>query len=325
MSSRPRMEESNPIRLPDTRRVQRAGMSASEIKTHYRCPAVATVIFRPDLSLLNDMVSTVTRDCSVVYVHMNGPHSEAVESCFEAVGAAVSRSAENVGLGAGLNRVMAAAAEAGHRHVLLLDQDSSPPEGLATDLAARLQHLESLDHKIAAIGPRLSAPERSGYLAIKPHRRARAAGDPPGAVEFLPTSGTLISVEAWLRVGPFRGDYFIGGIDVEWGQRAWAHGFASVLVDDVTMVHRWGEINVDRGRPQILRQPAMRIHYYVRNATHGMTLSHMSFRWKRWQAVRLIGQVFLLVRYRSDFSIGRLARAVRDGWSGRLGPLPSED
>jgi rhamnosyltransferase len=144
-------------------------------------------------------------------------------------------------------------------------------------------------------------------------------------VEFLPTSGTLISVEAWLQVGPFRSDYFIGGIDVEWGQRAWAHGFASVLVDDVTMVHRWGEINVDRNRPQVLRQSAVRVHYYVRNATHGMTLPHMSFRWKRWQAVRLVGQVFLLFLYRRDFSIGRLTGAVRDGWSGRLGPLPSEE
>lgn len=300
-------------------------MDAFKIKAQYRCPAVATVTFGPDLSLLTDMVRTVTSDCSVLYVHINGPCSDAVESCFQAAGAAVSRSTENVGLGAGLNRVMSAAAEAGHRHVLLLDQDSSPPAGLATDLAARLQHLENLGHKMAAIGPRLSAPERSGYLAIKPHRRPRAANDPPGVVEFLPTSGTLISVEAWLQVGPFRSDYFIGGIDVEWGQRAWAHGFASVLVDDVTMVHRWGEINLDRSCPQILRQSAMRIHYYVRNATHGMTLPHMSFRWKRWQAVRLIGQVLLLFLYRGNFSIGRLAGAVRDGWSGRLGPLPSAE
>ena len=285
--------------------------------------AVATVVYRPDLSLLTDMVRTVTRDCSMLYVHINGPHSPEVENCLQAVGAAVIRSTDNVGLGVGLNYVMAAAARAGHRYVLLLDQDSSPPAGLATDLVARVQHLESLGHKIAAIGPRLSAPEN--YLAIKQHRRRRAANDPPGVVEFLPTSGTLISVEAWLQVGPFRSDYFIGGIDVEWGQRAWTHGFASVLVDDVTMVHRWGEINVNLSRPQVLRQSPMRVHYYIRNAMHGMTLPHMSFRWKRWQAVRLIGQVFLLFLYRRDFSIGRLTGAMRDGWSGRLGPLPSEE
>jgi hypothetical protein len=33
-------------------------------------------------------------------------------------------------------------------------------------------------------------------------------------------------------------DYFIGDIDVEWGFRCSANGFASFVADDIIMTHR---------------------------------------------------------------------------------------
>jgi len=288
-------------------------------------PAAGTVLYRPDPGLLAHLLAVLSEDGCPLFVHLNGPVSVEVEALLADVPRArITRSEVNAGLGHGLNAIAAAARAEGHPAILLLDQDSTPAPGMPARLASAFRAITMRGHRLAAVGPRLVVPEGTSFLPMPYHRRVQRSGGPDGAVHFLPTSGSLVSLEAWHQIGPFRDDYFIGGIDVEWGARAWQNGWASVLVDEIEMVHRWGEEN-DSGRPwhpQILRQSPARLFYYVRNAVHGMTLPHMPVRWKAWQALRLVSQVVLAAVARRDISPLVLLGAVRDGWSGRLGPAP---
>jgi len=285
--------------------------------------AAATVIFRPDAALLQALIDALPGTARPVFVFANGPHDDAIETILSnSAGVHVLRSEKNVGQGAGLNRVMEAAANAAATHVVLFDQDSTPPPDLADALLMRFATIERNGVKLAALGPKLVTPPGTRYLPITYWRRKPKPGEPQGAVDFLPTSGTLLSLDAWRDVGPFRSDYFIGGIDVEWCYRAWAKGWACAVADDITMEHRWGEDDRgDKVGSQFLRQSPDRLYYYLRNAADGLRLSHMPVCWKRRQLTRMTAQATLAALMRRDFPLTEALRAVRDGWRGKLGPL----
>jgi rhamnosyltransferase len=286
----------------------------------------ALVLYNPDIALLDALLAAVDRDGRRIFIFVNGPIAASADRLLTSLAnAKIERSQENVGLGAGLNAVMTAAEGEGFAHILLFDQDSTPDSAMASALLDRFVELDRPPHPLAALGPRLTPPDEGNYVPIRYWRRRRAL---PGSVDFLPTSGSLVSIAAWRIVGPFRSDYFIGGIDVEWGYRCWAHGFASVLADDIAMTHRWGHGN-EAGQgagAQILREDDKRIYYYVRNTADGLGLPHMSLRWKFRQAATLTGQLLLVLisKRRAKQTIQLFARAFRNGRQGRLGAAPDD-
>ncbi len=292
--------------------------------------AAATVLYRPDPALLDALLTVLESDKLPLFIFVNGPLEEVVEARLALLArATLLRSPRNVGLGAGLNAVVEAAQAQGLNHVLLFDQDSTPEAGLAATLTMLWPEAERRHGRIAAIGPLLTPPPGESYLPIRYDRRSKASQELE-AVDFLPTSGTLVSVAAWRSIGAFRADYFVDGIDVEWCLRGWSLGFASVLAEKVTMSHRWGheDGDGDGGRvPQILRQSRLRCYYYLRNASHLLRLAHVPARRKAITALRLVAQAGLLVlRAGAPASMLALsARALRDGLTGRLGPAPSAE
>lgn len=287
--------------------------------------AAATVLYRPDVRVLDALLSPLEAAGVRVFVFVNGPVDAIIEQRLGRDGIVILRSLENIGLGAALDAVTEAAADAGFAQILLFDQDSTPERALPEQLLAAFDRAQqALPQPVAAIGPRLVAPPGEAYLA--PWYWERPGGtDRLTAVDFLPTSGTLVDLVAFRAIGPFRADYFIDGIDVEWCFRAWAKGHACLLADDVAMVHRWGHV-AEEGRrvPQILRQSDLRTYYYIRNTVSGFRLTHMPMRWKAKLAPRLAAQIGLLLKARRFGNAARrlVGRAVSDGWRGRLGPAP---
>ena len=141
-------------------------------------------------------------------------------------------------------------------------------------------------------------------------------------VQFLATSGSLIDLDALARVGPFRADFFIDGVELEWCFRAWSLGWGCYLARDVAIPHRVGG-GVIRGLGIAMpRQPLFRMATYLRNAVYAWRLPHVPLRWKLAQAAYLPLQAGL---YWADSGwrpavLLRLLGAARDGALGRLGP-----
>ena len=282
--------------------------------------AAATVLYEPAVEMLDDLAPPLVADGLPFFIFLNGPASEAVEQRLDLLSnARILRSPMNIGLGAGLNAVVRAAESDGVSHLLLLDQDSSPQAGLC---AALYERCETGAGRIAAMGPVLVPPPGEAFLPMRYARREKKSL--VSDVDFLPTSGSLISLAAWREIGPFRDDYFIDGIDVEWCFRAWNCGYACVLAEDLAMVHRWGSSDTDN-RPQILRQSDIRNYYYIRNAVNGLRLGHVPLRWKLHVTSRLAMQALALLASRRGAASARrlVVRAVADGWAGRLGPIPA--
>jgi rhamnosyltransferase len=141
-------------------------------------------------------------------------------------------------------------------------------------------------------------------------------------VQFLATSGSLIDLAAFDRVGPFRADFFIDGVELEWCFRAWSLGLGCYVARDVAIPHRVGGGVIRAFGLAMPRQPLFRMATYLRNAVYAWRLPHLPLRWKLAQAAYLPLQAGL---YWADSSFRpavllRLLGAARDGALGRLGP-----
>ncbi|UBU64123.1 glycosyltransferase (plasmid) [Acidithiobacillus ferrooxidans] len=287
----------------------------------------AVVIYRPDHAQLSALLSGIGAERRV-FVFLNGPPDEGTEEILARfVNLRQIRSPQNIGLGSGLNALMTAAREEGFVALVLFDQDSAPMPGLIDRLADRWRDLTAEGHRIAALGPRLGLPSDQGYKAIRYAWRGKSLATGAATVDFLPTSGSLVSISTWAAVGPFRDDYFIGSIDVEWGFRAWSQGYQSICLLDVEMAHRWGTPVVEPGqgwRPQIVRQSDLRTFYYLRNTVDLLRQPYVPRRTKVESAIRLMGQICVLLIWRrlnwQAFNV--VGRALWAGAKGRLGPAP---
>lgn len=283
--------------------------------------AAATVLYKPDAGQLEALLAPLDRDGIRVFVFLNGPVAPDIEARLAASHAVLSRSPDNLGLGHALNAVAEAAEAEGFTYLLLLDQDSVPPLRLAEVLAGQFDHLPS---SAAALSPRLVSPDGEHYLEPWYARRG-AAGADITLVDFLPTSGTLLLLAAWRRIGPFRTDFFIDGIDVEWCFRAGANGYACYLAETIAMPHRWGDATAQaRRKPQILRQSLTRSFYYLRNTAASLRLSHMPLRWRLRSCLRIMAQAALLLAMKplSSRTWRTVSAALSRGLRGQLGPIP---
>jgi rhamnosyltransferase len=289
----------------------------------------AVVIFRPDHSQLSALFSGIGSERRV-FVFLNGPPDEPTAQILARLdNLRLLRAPQNIGLGAGLNAVMSAAREEGFSTIVLFDQDSAPTSDLIDQLAERWHDLSAKGHRLAAVGPRLGVPFDQGYKAIRYAWRGKPISSGAAAVDFLPTSGSLISIPAWVALGPFRADYFIGSIDVEWGFRAWSQGYQSICLLDVEMAHRWGTPVEEAGqgwRPQIVRQSDLRTFYYLRNSIDLLCQPYLPWRRRVESAIRLIGQIGILLMWRKlnwqAFNV--IGSALWAGAKGRLGVAPAK-
>ena len=280
------------------------------------------VLYAPDPALLARQAEGL--EGRPLFVFINGPVEEQALSALAKADLRVICSEVNVGLGLGLNAVTQAALRDGFSHIMLLDQDSEPPPGLLDQLAERSVAVEHRE-KVALLAPLLVPPEEGFYKPIRYERRGPARADGLVPLDFAPTSGSLVNLAAYAAIGPFRDDFFIAGIDVEWGFRAWDRGWASYLAPDLAMPHRWGEaVSAEElGKPQILRHSRLRNYYYARNVVATARLGHVPWRWRAKSCAALAAQIAVLAAKGASGSLEPVRAGLADGLRGHLGQAPA--
>ena len=167
--------------------------------------------FRPDSPGLIDLVTTLLRqDVPVLVVDDGSPctFDETLRLVHEA-GAAVVRHPANAGIARGLNDGLRAAAQAGARWLLTVDQDTD----LCGDYVERL--MAAADRASDALGPHLvgavaagSIEDASGDLSY-PVRQVGVTLTTPEVIQ----TGTLWDVQAMLAVGGFDETLGIDAVD----------------------------------------------------------------------------------------------------------------
>lgn len=208
------------------------------------CAVVVT--YHPDNGL-EERVRRITAQVARVLIVDNGSGPEVLQrlqALSEGGTGRVTLSAnpENRGIAAALNQGAQWAIAAGFGWMLTFDQDTVVSEVLTTtlvraarDFAARSLAAQSEPLAAAAANYREAVNRRPGYPADELEADREWV-----EVSYAITSGCLLSLVAYKALGPFREDFFIDYVDVEYSFRARAGGYRLLATRAFLMEHAVG-------------------------------------------------------------------------------------
>lgn len=264
-------------------------------------PVIAIVVaYHPKAGELEASVKSLLQNFKAIVVVWNGPHPLKTPTFLKDKRIHLLDMKDNVGLARALNAGIDKAFQLGAAWVYLSDQDSILPPDFKKRMVEYSGHIPK-DLKLAAIGPvyfNQVTKEVGRIIRTEFLRRRR---DKPNMSEsyieadYLITSGSFISKEAFNDIGPMLEELFIDLIDVEWGLRAKSRGYKSFVLPKAILDHRLG---VDKfkifGMVFPIHSP-LRIYYYFRNSVHLYGKNYISLNWKLIDCVRNIFRFFFYV------------------------------
>lgn len=258
-----------------------------------------------------EVMGTSARVFAVVVCYH--PEKRMLDRCLEALKEQVEEvicidnTEDNRGIASALNEGFRKAVDGGAGWILSMDQDSILPPGA---VQALLQ-CAGQDPRIAQAGPRWNDDIRDDSCAD---------------TAFLITSGSLVRATSWQAAGPFREDYFIDLVDVEYSRRLRDKGFRVVCCPQVAMEHHLGEGPMGwnifgKKRLCYIGHAPSRIYYMLRNTLY-FHQEHRDAESRRLLRKLLRSILRMLLqdpRRREIFSYAK--RAVKDYRAGITGPL----
>lgn len=216
----------------------------------------------------------------------------------------------NAGLASALNSGMTWAKAAGYCWAVLLDQDTTVHPDAVEQLLSIVRKYPSPD-RVAAVG--------SNY---EPRSSTQSSWTEETSVI---TSGTLLSLPAFDRIGPFRNEFFVDCVDLDYCLRARQSGFVVLRSTDRLMEHQIGNVtkhSILSFQAGTSNHAVIRRYYLARNLT--TLIREYSRREPRWVARMIVNQfksLLLLCLFEKErrrklrlFSLG-----LYDGWKGWFG------
>ncbi|MEH2069899.1 MAG: glycosyltransferase family 2 protein [Nostoc sp.] len=185
---------------------------------------------------------------------------------------------ENIGIGQGLVLGLEWAIKEDYDFLWTFDQDSLPSKD-CLEILLKFYNKLSLedDKKIAIIAP-TSIDEKTGKVIegavfVRDQFRGYKHNN---NIDFYEcdspiTSGSLISIAAAKTIGLPRAEFFIDGIDLDYGLRLHQQGFRNLIVTKASMYHNFGNpVKVKFfQRETIVQQYSVLRNYYInRNHTY---------------------------------------------------------
>lgn len=275
--------------------------------SHARVCAIV-VTYRPDLAVLEQLLDATLPQVDGVLLVDNGSPEVTVDWLRARAardGVSLLALEANHGVAGGHNRGIGWARAGDFTHVLLLDQDSLPAADMVPRLVERMVALEAGGIRVGAIGPRCvdesTATEfpfiRFGWL-VNTRIDCRAIRGGCVAVDMLITSGKLIALRTLEEVGGMDEGLFIDNVDIEWGFRAKARGYALYGDCEAVLRHRIGDlIAAPWWLPgqRIMRHAPLRLYYMMRNRIVLYFRRDTPLKWVSQDVLRLLAKFALFV------------------------------
>ena len=294
------------------------------------------VSYHPDADLPR-RVAAVTAQTGGVVIVDNGS-GEAVLAMLRELAAAnraidVIANPANLGVARALNLGAERAAARGFAWLLLLDQDSE----VAPDLVSRLFAVRAAypdPARLAILGAGFVEPAREPRMtastAANPQAPVAApveSAPPWQEVETVITSGSLLSVTTYRRIGAFRDELFIDYVDTDYCRRARAAGYAVATTRRPLMTHAIGAPAAHRWlwlEKWTSNHSADRQYYIARNDTvmlrEGGRYPHGTWALKSLARRLRSAKRILLYEKAKALKLAALGAGWWDGLRGRLGP-----
>lgn len=248
------------------------------------------VIFHPDVSKLDNLISAISCDVDRVWLIDNGGDflisnligSKKIQN-LELISPGV-----NIGVAKALNIGVENGLRMGGKYIITFDQDSDVGCGMLAALLSVAKNLESKGVLYAAISPRYYDVNSGRYMPfynIVKGRMTQVKGfvnDDVVPVLTTITSGTLYRASVFKDVGYFEDELFIDHVDHEWCFRSSCKGYLTYCCWGQTLHHRIGELSRNEsifGRRLKIHSP-IRNYYYFRNSIDLMYRNYIPLAWK---------------------------------------------
>jgi rhamnosyltransferase len=210
--------------------------------------------------------------------------------------------------------------------LFLLDQDTNIESSFFTGM---MEAALALGVEEFLTGPKIYEINLKKCMAVfSPEKRfplpVRVDGQTAGMIPTLCiiSSGSAISAAAYRRLGPFREDYFIECVDVEYSLRAASRNVPVYMNAAVTIQQTTGQIE-RHGKLFTTNHAAWRRYYGTRNAVHCLRLyrSRWSLHWLVTPLVLYWAFCALLFDRDKLRKLAAIACGYCDGFLSRLGPF----
>jgi rhamnosyltransferase len=229
---------------------------------------------------------------------------------------------ENRGIAAALNLGVRRAAARGYRWALLLDQDTMIDEDMVEQLLATQASYDG-GGPLAVVGSRF----RDTHGRAADRLRLPGEGEHWEEMESVITSGSLLSLQAYAVIGPFRDEFFIDYVDTEYCFRARAAGFRVIETRRQLMAHTVGAPSAHQllwSTKWTTNHSPDRRYYIARNNTV-LLREYGAEKVRSWR-LKSLARCFRLCKRIALYETDKLAKiaAVGQGWwdamRGRMGP-----
>ncbi len=233
-----------------------------EIERKDICAVIVT--FHPD-SDFKDRLERVKQQVDKTVIidnHSNEESLSLLRALCNADTAILIENSANRGVAHALNQGMDYASGQGYKWALLLDQDTIVLPIMVEELMNVYQHYNPKE-KIGIIGSKYQDTNSNTTL------QDDCIGNEIWCKkDTVITSGSLISIFAFMQAGKFINEFFIDAVDTEYCLRLEEKGFAVLLTKKVLMLHSIGKITMHKifGRTVgTTNHIPMRQYYMVRN------------------------------------------------------------
>ncbi|MFM5227627.1 glycosyltransferase family 2 protein [Aeromonas veronii] len=292
--------------------------------------AALVVTFNPDSSDLVCLINSLsTQVGSIIIIDNNSKNISDWQTLTENKQVVLIPLRENVGIAEAQNRGIIRAAEIMKiSHCIIFDQDSSVPHNFVEKLVAADKILK-IHNKVASVGPICKDEESGNYYPISKMKGFRLKNIYPDKgheyieASFLISSGSLISLDVFKKVGLMNGSFFIDNVDLEWGFRACSNGFKHFAVCDVIMKHKIGNKNKKLLGKSYFIHSEFRQYYKVRNSLWMLKIKEVPLGYKiRYLAllpVKLILGVFIADKKLEH--VKQTLKGLKDGALLRVGGI----
>lgn len=165
-------------------------------------------------------------------------------------------SGENIGVASALNLAAKKAKKEGFEWLLTNDQDTTFPEGVVNGLKADIKKLRN--SKIALITP-----------WHKTKLKARIPRWDPDYPHDVMTSGNVLNLRIWEKLGGFKDWLFIDCVDIEYCLNLRSHGYKIFRDNSLVIEHNLGDLFYRRIPHRVFlctNHPPIRRYYMMRNA-----------------------------------------------------------
>jgi rhamnosyltransferase len=230
------------------------------------------VAFNPHAIEFSKVVQSVIKQVDYIAIVNNGTNTIG-HTMLNAEKVDVIENHQNLGIATAINIGLKHLIAKKCNHFLLLDHDSVLPPNMVSVLLRNLNDSNNNNSQLtAAIGPAYYNTRLNKFAPFIRFGRfwniKIAKPQHPALIEvdFLISSGTLLTIDALQKIGFMDEGLFIDFVDTDWCIRAKLKGFNLYAYSGITMQHALGDLPLNVFGYTFPMHSPIRHYYIVRNA-----------------------------------------------------------